>query len=33
MLPAFLDIVAAFALFPRSAINLIIYRDFDPQHF
>ena len=32
MPPAFLDIVAAFALFCRSAINLTIYRDFDPSH-
>ncbi len=32
MPPAFLDIVAAFALFRRSAINLTIYRDFDSYH-
>ena len=33
MPPAFLDIVAAFALFRRSAINLTIYRDFDPKYY
>ena len=32
MPPAFLDIVVAFALFRRSAINLTIYRDFDPKY-